>query len=360
MRVRWRVAGGGPLVLIGMNEVDDGNCHHLRNLGFWVLGFLSFPKCFSASCMQRWKYCPAYIGVCRHHWCELIIDISSMIIAPSHTATAAILWRSLSSGFSLKTKPSLVVSRANSPWKFRVVPDQSSMASMWNSPNATIGGQYSIALRMRSICSTTERGSQSQRAIFLCFLFCTLDCSEVFLKTSQSIILFGQHSVLEIFCVDDFWSPDGNGGAETFFRRVKLSFCVGCSADIRVLWVEGCEDCRRMPRVMICDDMILWWCFRLFQTPFFKADVWLVATSHGFAARQQWQIYSRTGKYASARLKTHRAAHMPGDNVKWAVWTTIAGPLAADMILHTSHLNWRRFGWGSSWSWKELTLTVGS
>jgi hypothetical protein len=91
----------------------------------------------------------------------------------------------------------------------------------------------------------------------LCFLFCTLDCSEVFLKTSQSIILFGQHSVLEIFCVDDFWSPDGNGGAETFFRRVKLSFCVGCSADIRVLWVEGCEDCRRMPRVMICDDM--WW-----------------------------------------------------------------------------------------------------
>eukprot|EP00435_Cladocopium_sp_Y103_P044397 s2270_g12.t1 len=41
---------------------------------------------------------------------------------------------------------------------------------------------------------------------------------------------------------------------------------------------------------------------------------------HG--TRQQWQIYSRTGKYASARLMTHRAAHMPGDNVKWAVWKT--------------------------------------
>eukprot|EP00437_Effrenium_voratum_P004130 CAMPEP_0181423132 /NCGR_PEP_ID=MMETSP1110-20121109/13972_1 /TAXON_ID=174948 /ORGANISM="Symbiodinium sp., Strain CCMP421" /LENGTH=1183 /DNA_ID=CAMNT_0023546251 /DNA_START=81 /DNA_END=3632 /DNA_ORIENTATION=- len=36
--------------------------------------------------------------------------------------------------------------------------------------------------------------------------------------------------------------------------------------------------------------------------------------------RQQWQIFSRTGTVASARLKTLRAAHMPGDGVKWAVW----------------------------------------
>lgn len=36
--------------------------------------------------------------------------------------------------------------------------------------------------------------------------------------------------------------------------------------------------------------------------------------------RRQWQIFSRTGTYASARLKTFRAAHMPGDGVAWAVW----------------------------------------
>ena len=38
--------------------------------------------------------------------------------------------------------------------------------------------------------------------------------------------------------------------------------------------------------------------------------------------RQQWQIFSRTGTYASARLKTSRAAHMPGDGTMWAVWRT--------------------------------------
>ncbi|CAK9021927.1 unnamed protein product [Durusdinium trenchii] len=38
--------------------------------------------------------------------------------------------------------------------------------------------------------------------------------------------------------------------------------------------------------------------------------------------RQQWQIFSRTGTYASARLKTFRAAHMPGDGITWAVWKT--------------------------------------
>ncbi|CAJ1452172.1 unnamed protein product [Effrenium voratum] len=36
--------------------------------------------------------------------------------------------------------------------------------------------------------------------------------------------------------------------------------------------------------------------------------------------RQQWQIFSRTGTFASARLKTFRAAHMPGDGATWAVW----------------------------------------
>ena len=36
-------------------------------------------------------------------------------------------------------------------------------------------------------------------------------------------------------------------------------------------------------------------------------------------ARKQWLIHVRTGKYASARLRTHRAPHMCGE-ATWAVW----------------------------------------
>lgn len=44
----------------------------------------------------------------------------------------------------------------------------------------------------------------------------------------------------------------------------------------------------------------------------------LVLFYHG--ERKQWQIYWKTGWKASARLKTHRAVHMPQDGQVWSVF----------------------------------------
>ena len=80
---------------------------------------------------------------------------------------------------------------------------------------------------------------------------------------------------------------------------------LGCAADRT--WSY------RQAATSTCLNIFSTWCLRS-QSVFWcrcMDDSW---------PRQQWQIFSRTGRYASARLKTSRAAHMPGEGKMWAVW----------------------------------------
>ena len=112
--------------------------------------------------------------------------------------------------------------------------------------------------------------------------------------------------------------PELNGNyvqqTEYYYRRPIFH----CQEKERYLFYHGKRHPVIPPRKVV-------WVVRLTFTQFTPLKLFSKSSNHRHnqpfpKLRQQWQIFSRTGTYASARLKTSRAAHMPGDGTMWAVW----------------------------------------